>query len=61
MEVRLCFGYLARRVKTNSKKLYVWTANDEKQYVRITALGVDGIVTNFPDRLRGFLNQTKNT
>lgn len=59
MEVRLCFGYLARRVKTNGKKLYVWTANDENQYARMTALGVDGIVTNFPDGLRDYLAQAK--
>ena len=55
MQVELCFGYLARRVKVGGKKLYVWTANDEKQFARMTAMGVDGIVTNFPDRLRDYL------
>ncbi len=52
MQVELCFGYLSRRVKASGKKLYVWTANDETQFARMTRLGVDGIVTNYPDRLR---------
>lgn len=58
MQVELCFGYLARRVKASGKKLYVWTANDEKQFARMSALGVNGIVTNFPDRLRNYLVQS---
>ena len=57
MQVELCFGYLARRVKASGKKLYVWTANDERQFARMTRLGVDGIVTNFPDRLRDCLSR----
>ncbi|HMX28846.1 MAG TPA: glycerophosphodiester phosphodiesterase family protein [Blastocatellia bacterium] len=54
MQVELCFGYLARRVKASGKKLYVWTANNERQFARMTRLGVDGIVTNYPDRLRDY-------
>lgn len=54
MQVELCFGYLARRVKAGGKKLYVWTANDERQFARMMRLGVDGIVTNHPDRLRDY-------
>lgn len=57
MQVELCFPYLARRVKAAGKRLYVWTANNERQFARMTALGVDGIVTNFPDRLRDYLAQ----
>lgn len=57
MQVELCFPYLARRVKAAGKRLYVWTANDERQFARMTQLGVDGIVTNFPDRLRDYLAQ----
>lgn len=59
MQVELCFGYLARRTMARGKKLYVWTANEERQFARMTELGVDGIVTNFPDRLHTYLDQTK--
>lgn len=55
MRVELCFDYLARRVRADGKRLYVWTANHEKQFARMTRLGVDGIVTNYPDRLRAYL------
>lgn len=57
MQVALCFPCLARRVKAEGKRLYVWTANHERQFARMTRLGVDGIVTNFPDRLRAYLAQ----
>lgn len=55
MQVELCFAYLTRRVKAEGKRVFVWTANNERQFARLTALGVDGIVTNFPDRLRAYL------
>ncbi len=55
MQVELCYGYLARRVKASGKRLYVWTADSEEQFARMIARKVDGIVTNRPDRLREFL------
>jgi glycerophosphoryl diester phosphodiesterase len=55
MQVELCFGYLARRTKASGKKLYVWTADEERQFARMISLGVDGIVTNRPDRLIAYL------
>ena len=54
MQVELCFGYLARGKAAAGKRLYVWTADSERQYARMSALGVDGIVTNQPARLREF-------
>jgi glycerophosphoryl diester phosphodiesterase len=57
MQVELCLPYLARRVKAAGKRVYVWTANNERQFARMTSFGVDGIVTNFPDRLRTYLAQ----
>ncbi|MBO0724037.1 MAG: glycerophosphodiester phosphodiesterase [Blastocatellia bacterium] len=56
MQVELCYGYLAARARANGKKLYVWTADKERQYARMTSIGVDGIVTNTPDRLISYLN-----
>lgn len=55
MQVGLCFGYLARRVKASGKKLYVWTADEDAQFARMIERGVDGIVTNKPDRLIAYL------
>lgn len=56
MRVELCYGYLAARARANGKKLYVWTADSEKQFARMISIGVDGIVTNTPDRLIAYLN-----
>lgn len=57
MQVELCFGYLARHVKASGKRLFVWTADSERQYARMTDRKVDGIVTNRPDQLRIFLEK----
>jgi glycerophosphoryl diester phosphodiesterase len=59
MQVELCYGYMAARARANGKKLYVWTADREKQFARMLSIGVDGIVTNTPDRLIAYLNQNK--
>ncbi|MGH9755509.1 MAG: glycerophosphodiester phosphodiesterase [Blastocatellia bacterium] len=56
MQIELCYGYLAARARANGKKLYVWTADTEKQFARMLSIGVDGIVTNTPDRLIAYLN-----
>jgi glycerophosphoryl diester phosphodiesterase len=56
MQVAMCFGYLAQRIKRAGKRLYVWTANDERTFARMIARGADGIVTDVPDRLVAYLN-----
>lgn len=58
MEVELCMRYLAKRTKAGGKKLYVWTADEDRQFSRMLQLGVDGIVTNKPDRLAEFLKRS---
>lgn len=58
MQVSLCYGYLARQVKASGKKLYVWTADEDAQFASMIARGVDGIVTNRPDRLAVFLKRS---
>jgi glycerophosphoryl diester phosphodiesterase len=58
IQVELCLGYLASRVKASGKKLYVWTVDTERQFARAVALGVDGIVTNVPDRLIAYLQRS---
>jgi glycerophosphoryl diester phosphodiesterase len=34
-----------------------WTANSEGSFVRLKQWGVDGIITDYPDRLRAFLKR----
>ena len=41
-----------RAVKAAGLKLYVWTVDDPAQALHLAAMGVDGITTNRPDRLR---------
>ena len=45
------------RARATGKKLYVWTADAEKQFARMISIGVDGIVTNTPDRLISYLKR----
>jgi len=57
MQVELCYGYLAARASANGKKLYVWTADREKQFARMISIGADGIVTNTPDCLIAYIKR----
>lgn len=57
MQVELCYGMLVRMMKASGKKVYVWTADDEKQFERLIGYEVDGIVTNVPDRLNDYLSK----
>jgi glycerophosphoryl diester phosphodiesterase len=58
----MCFTILNCRSKTLSRnnlskahqeglQVNVWTVNDEKEMAQFVSLGVDGIITNYPDRL----------
>jgi glycerophosphoryl diester phosphodiesterase len=44
----------AKRLKL---RLYAWTVNDPREMERLIDLGVDGIVTDYPDRLRKVLER----
>jgi glycerophosphoryl diester phosphodiesterase len=46
---------LIQRIQSTGKKVYAWTANDERAYHRLATRGVDGIVTNHPGRLAQYL------
>jgi len=39
---------LVRAVAAGGGELYVWTVDDARQIARLTAMGVDGIITNDP-------------
>jgi glycerophosphoryl diester phosphodiesterase len=45
---RLVTPGLVRAVREGGGELYVWTVDDAAQIARLTALGVDGIITNDP-------------
>lgn len=36
--------------KLSKRKIYVWTVNDEKEYLRMVKLGVDGVYTDHPEQ-----------
>ncbi len=45
---RLVTPALVRAVAAGGGELYVWTVDDAAQMARLTAIGVDGIITNDP-------------
>lgn len=56
-------GVLSREIVmgAHSKgiKVHPYTINDEKGMLKYIKMGVDGIITNFPDKLISILEQTK--
>jgi len=53
--VNLCVEFINQEFVDDAHKrgmkVYVWTVNDEDEIKRMKSLGVDGIFSNFPDRL----------
>jgi glycerophosphoryl diester phosphodiesterase len=45
---RVVTGRLVRAVREAGGELYVWTVDDAARIAKLTALGVDGIITNDP-------------
>jgi glycerophosphoryl diester phosphodiesterase len=50
---RLVTPSLVRAVAAGGGELYVWTVDDAAQMARLTAMGVDGIITNDPRLFAG--------
>ena len=48
-------GENIRRAHAAGVRIHVWTVNTPRQMARFIALGVDGIITNHPDRLLALL------
>jgi glycerophosphoryl diester phosphodiesterase len=40
-------------------QIHVWTINDESEMRRLIALGVDGVMSDFPGRLRAVVDTTR--
>jgi len=46
---------IVQRVHAAGLRIMVWTPNEPQDWAPLVAAGVDGIITDRPDRLRGFL------
>jgi len=46
---------VVRKIHKMNKKINVWTVNDEYDLRLFVEMGVDGIITDFPDRLKRIL------
>lgn len=48
---RLVDAQFIRQARSHGKQVYVWTVNEASTMREMIALGVDAIITNYPDRL----------
>ncbi|MCG3164287.1 MAG: Glycerophosphodiester phosphodiesterase [Bacteroidia bacterium] len=46
-----------KKLHERKQKMYVWTVNDEKTMKKLLTWGVDGIITNYPEKLKSLINQ----
>ena len=46
-----------RRAHQHGMKVFTWTVNEEKDFKRVLRFKVDGIITNYPERLMAILKQ----
>ena len=50
---------LVRKIHEMGKKVNVWTVNNSSQMEKLIKMKVDGIITNYPDRLNKVLEKLK--
>ncbi len=59
-EVNINYKYVSplvvRKVHQMGKKVNVWTVNEPQNLQKYVEMGVDGIITNYPDRLKKILD-----
>ena len=51
---------LIRDLQRNGKKVFVWTVDEKEEMKKFISLGVDGIITNYPDKLYKLLNKSEH-
>jgi glycerophosphoryl diester phosphodiesterase len=59
-QVSLITPDLVQRAHGADLQVATWTVNDAEAMRRVIAAGVDGIMTNFPDRLRAVIEDLKD-
>jgi glycerophosphoryl diester phosphodiesterase len=57
LAARLASATRVEAVRTANRAIYVWTVNDDPTITRLARLGVDGIITDVPDRARALLSE----
>ncbi len=48
---------ILKKLHERGQQMYVWTVNDEKLMKKLLNWGVDGIITNYPEKLKALQNQ----
>ena len=48
---------LMKDARENGLGVFAWTVNSKREYAKLIRLGVDGITTNFPDKLSNVLGR----
>lgn len=48
---------ILKKLHERNQKMYVWTVNDEKLMKKLLLWGVDGIITNYPEKLKALQNE----
>lgn len=59
--INVDYRYVTQRLVDNlhaaDKKIFCWTANKTRPMKRLLRLGVDGIITNYPEKLKLLVNK----
>jgi glycerophosphoryl diester phosphodiesterase len=50
-------GYV-EKARRQGQRVNVWTVNNRQDMIRMRGLGVDGIITNYPDLLQDVLAES---
>lgn len=59
LHYRLVTSEIVQELHRQGRRVFVWTVDDEEEMRRLVSLGVDGIGTNFPDRLLKTIDATR--
>jgi len=60
-----CSKFISKKfiksIHRNNKKCFTWTVNHETEMLKLIKLQVDGIITNYPNKLRNILNHENSS